>query len=220
MTAKEIKAAAKKAAEPSLAEARKVLLLTFCIAIGFELLMSILHVKLPIALAYGGIVSLATSKFYMAIVRAGHAEFEEFKDMLLKRPANEMVEATLAFILIGIASGIGFVLLVIPGIILCLMYSQTFYILNDQPQLNAIDAMKASRKLMDGHKSELFSLLMSYLPEILMCILIIPAFYFVPEINTAEAIFYDQLTAHTTPDCVIPEQTIDVQDANGPAPVL
>ena len=53
---------------------------------------------------------------------------------------------------------LGFILLIIPGIILSLMYSQVFYILADDPDIGAIEAFNKSEKMMRGHKWQLFML--------------------------------------------------------------
>ena len=53
---------------------------------------------------------------------------------------------------------LGFILLIVPGIILALMYSQVFFILADDPDVGAIEAFNKSEKMMRGHKWQLFML--------------------------------------------------------------
>ena len=65
----------------------------------------------------------------------------------------------IVFILIlSVVVMLGFILLIIPGIILSLMYSQVFYILADDPDIGAIEAFNKSEKMMRGHKWQLFML--------------------------------------------------------------
>ena len=65
----------------------------------------------------------------------------------------------IVFILIlSVVVTLGFILLIIPGIILSLMYSQVFYILADDPDIGAIEAFNKSEKMMRGHKWQLFML--------------------------------------------------------------
>ena len=63
------------------------------------------------------------------------------------------------FILILVAAiTLGFILLIVPGIILALMYSQVFFILADDPDVEVIEAFNKSEKMMRGHKLQLFML--------------------------------------------------------------
>lgn len=54
-------------------------------------------------------------------------------------------------------------LLVVPGIIAGLNYSQAFYLLRDNPELEARQALRLSTQMMTGHKAQLFLLLLSFL---------------------------------------------------------
>ncbi|MDD3421986.1 MAG: DUF975 family protein [Bacilli bacterium] len=54
-------------------------------------------------------------------------------------------------------------LLVVPGIIKGYAYSQTYYILLDNPDMKVIDAIKESERMMKGHKFELFVLQISFI---------------------------------------------------------
>ena len=46
---------------------------------------------------------------------------------------------------------------------------------------------------MDGHKLEYFLLQLSFLPWMLLCVLIFPALYVVPYISATNAAYYDYL---------------------------
>lgn len=54
-------------------------------------------------------------------------------------------------------------LLIIPGIIAALRYSMAYYIMMDNPQLSAFEALNQSKRMMVGFKFELFLLGFSYL---------------------------------------------------------
>ena len=54
-------------------------------------------------------------------------------------------------------------LFVIPGIIAAFAYSQTIYIMLDNPQISPLEAIGASKQLMRGHKFEYFTLQLSFL---------------------------------------------------------
>jgi uncharacterized membrane protein len=52
---------------------------------------------------------------------------------------------------------------IIPGIIASYAYTQTFYIMLDNPDLSPLEAIRASKQLMRGHKFEYFTLQLSFL---------------------------------------------------------
>lgn len=66
-------------------------------------------------------------------------------------------------LLIGIAVIIGTILLIIPGIILALMYSQAYFILCEDNDKGVVQCMKESAAIMKGHKCELFVLQLSFI---------------------------------------------------------
>jgi uncharacterized membrane protein len=57
---------------------------------------------------------------------------------------QKLGEVIVASVLIGIATFVGFILLVIPGLLVLFFTSFTLYFLMDRPELGAIDAIKAS----------------------------------------------------------------------------
>lgn len=73
------------------------------------------------------------------------------------------VKSLIIMILRGISVGIGYFILIIPGIILSIMFSQSYFILVDNNKLSAIDCMKASCQMMKGNKKYLFVLILSFI---------------------------------------------------------
>ena len=70
----------------------------------------------------------------------------------------------LGLIIFGaIALTVGFTLFVIPGFILLYAYRMTPYIMLDHPELSVLGCMHESRKMMKGHKRELFMLDISFI---------------------------------------------------------
>ena len=102
----------------------------------------------------------------------------------------------IVFILIlSVVIMLGFILLIIPGIILSLMYSQVFYILADDPDIGAIEAFNKSEKMMRGHKWQLFMLNLEAALYILAGIftLFIWWAWLIPRYSVAMAGFYEEL---------------------------
>ena len=82
-------------------------------------------------------------------------------------------------------------LFIIPGIILGLMYSQSEYILAENPELKATEAMKKSRVMMKGNKWKFFKLGFSFIGwHILAGIVPAGGLLLAPYTNAANAAFY------------------------------
>ena len=87
-------------------------------------------------------------------------------------------------------------LLVIPGIVKGLSHAMTPFILEEHPEMTASEAIKASMKLMDGHKMDLFILGLSFIGwSLLACLTMGIGFLFLnPYINAAYAAFYRSIS--------------------------
>ncbi|MHB1420149.1 MAG: DUF975 family protein [Bacillota bacterium] len=86
-------------------------------------------------------------------------------------------------------------LLIVPGIIAALSYSMSFYILNDNPELKAMEAINKSKEMMNGQKGKLFMLSLRFIGWLLLSILTlgIGFLWLVPYYQTAKANFYEDL---------------------------
>ena len=87
-------------------------------------------------------------------------------------------------------------LLVIPGIVKGLSYAMTPFILEEHPEMTASEAIKASMRLMDGHKMDLFILGLTFIGwQILACLTMGIGFLFLnPYMNAAYAAFYRSIS--------------------------
>jgi uncharacterized membrane protein len=86
-------------------------------------------------------------------------------------------------------------LLVIPGIIKALAYSQTYYLLRDHPEYTVLEAITESRKRMKGYKRKYFLLGLSFIGWGILCLftLGIGLLWLFPYIATSNATFYNEL---------------------------
>ena len=91
-------------------------------------------------------------------------------------------------------------LFVIPGIVKGYAYAMTPFIMAENPDMSASEAIAVSIELMDGHKSELFTLDLTFLGWSLLAALTlnIGNLALNPYKNAARAAFYKDLTSHTT----------------------
>ena len=87
-------------------------------------------------------------------------------------------------------------LLVIPGIVKGLSYAMTPFILEEHPEMTASEAIKASMRLMNGHKMDLFILGLTFIGwQILACLTMGIGFLFLnPYMNAAYAAFYRSIS--------------------------
>jgi uncharacterized membrane protein len=110
---------------------------------------------------------------------------------------KDFIRIFLAGFLVLLAVVIGCIFLIVPGIIIGLMFSQTEYILKDDKEISAADAIMKSMKMMEGHKMELFWLMLSFIGWFLLCILTIGIgfLFLAPYFNTTMAHYYEDLKA-------------------------
>lgn len=133
---------------------------------------------------------LSTSIIYLNLVNGNNVEvgdiFSGFK--------NFWRAFVLSFVA-GIFIILWSLLLVVPGIIKTYSYSMAFYILAENPEMSAMDALNESKRLMDGHKMEFFVLQISFFWWILLFIgtLGIAGIYVIPYILTTNVNFYKSI---------------------------
>lgn len=87
-------------------------------------------------------------------------------------------------------------LFIIPGIVKSLAYSMTPFIMADNPEMTAKEAIEASKALMDGHKGELFTLGLTFIGWDLLAGLTLGIGYLWlnPYKNAAYAAFYRDIS--------------------------
>ena len=105
-----------------------------------------------LAVCLAGYIQLGIAVFSLDVYNKGEVNFttifSRFNDL----------KPIIFIIILTIAIALGFILLVIPGIILALMYSQIFFILADDPDIGIIEAFNLSEKMMKNNKWQLFML--------------------------------------------------------------
>ena len=78
------------------------------------------------------------------------------------------------------------ILLIVPGIIATLRYSQAFYILADDPSKGVMQCLKESKEMMKGNKAKLFCLELSFIG---WCLLIYAVILVSSSIGVSMSIF-------------------------------
>lgn len=98
-------------------------------------------------------------------------------------------------ILIAIFTFLWTCLLIIPGIIKQYAYSMAFYVLADNPELTAREALTKSKQIMKGHKMDLFILQLSFIGWYFLVGITfgIASIYVVPYMSATTANFYNSI---------------------------
>lgn len=88
-------------------------------------------------------------------------------------------------------------LFIIPGIIKSLSYAMTPYIMAENPDMTASEAINRSKEMMDGYKGDLFILHLTFIGWEILAAMTLNIGYLVlnPYKNAADAAFYRQLVA-------------------------
>ncbi len=102
--------------------------------------------------------SLSTTIIYLALT-AGKKP--EVKDVFLG--FNNFWSAFKVSFFTGLFSFLWALLFIIPGYIKFLSYSQAMYIIAENPEMGALEAINRSKVMMNGHKMDLFVLCLSFI---------------------------------------------------------
>lgn len=98
-----------------------------------------------------------------------------------------------------------FLLLIIPGVIKAFAYSQTYFVLKDNPDIGINAAITRSRKLMHGYKWKYFLLQLSFIGWIILSLITlgIGFIWLSPYLRASNAAFYNELVKNQSDDEVV-----------------
>ena len=98
-------------------------------------------------------------------------------------------------ILVAVFTFLWTLLLYIPGIIKGLSYSMAFYVLADNPEITAREALRESKEIMHGHKWELFVLELSFFLWMILGLFTLgfAYIYVIPYMSATVANFYQKI---------------------------
>lgn len=146
----------------------------------------------------GGVIQLGYAHFLLKQynrasfeVKDLFSQFERFGQGFLQRFLRSLYTALWSL------------LFIIPGIVKSYAYAMTPFIMAENPEMTASEAITASKEMMNGHKGELFTLDLTFIGWDLLCLLTlnIGHIWLNPYKNAAYAVFYKDLTASHTPEC-------------------
>lgn len=124
-------------------------------------------ISLLYAILVGGAFTLGMTMFFLQMVRQktasiGHV-FSGF---------GHFFKAFGLYFMMSLFISLWSLLLIVPGIIASLRYSQAFYILADDPTKGVMQCLRESKALMKGNKGKIFCLGLSFIPWILLAYLV------------------------------------------------
>ena len=137
-----------------------------------------------------GPLQLGLCFFFLNLVRGEETRFE-----LLFEGFKPLLTVLLCYAIIAALTAVGLILLIIPGIIVALGFSMTYYVIVDDPEITFQVALEQSWKLTDGYKMELLVLNLRFIPWYLLGLLclIVGVFAVIPWHNTTLALYYEHL---------------------------
>lgn len=194
MSRSEMKTLAKRQMKGRWGSAILIILLSGIIGGAAGLIGSILGpLEILVVMVVNAPMTLGAAMFYLHVIRGEEAGvgdlFQGFSDF--KRSFALMFLRSVYLFLWTL-------LLVIPGIIKSYSYAMSFYVLQDNPEMSASEAMNRSRELMKGHRMELFVLQFSFFGWFLLgtITLGLANFYSIPYMQAAIAVFYENLAGN------------------------
>ena len=103
-------------------------------------------------------------------------------------------------ILMAIFVSLWSLLFVIPGIVAAYRYRLALYLLLDHPEMGVMECIRESKRLMCGHKAELFILDLSFIGWALLSVIPFVSIYTIPYTEATYALYYCQLAAQPHED--------------------
>jgi uncharacterized membrane protein len=141
-------------------------------------------------LIVGGPLTLGFIGYYMKKARGEPVKLENLFDGF-KLLGTSLLLCLLKSIFLALWT----CLFIIPGIVKWFSYSMAFYILRDNPDIGAVEAITRSRHMMVGYKGKLFRLYLSFIGWwLLSCFSCgIGFLWLYPYISLSVANFYEEL---------------------------
>jgi uncharacterized membrane protein len=143
-----------------------------------------------ISFLLSGPMTVGWAVFALALSRDQNARLE-----LVFNGFQMFGTALAAYLLAGIFVVLWSLLLIVPGIIAALAYSQVFYILAEDKMIGPLEAIQKSKEMMRGNKWKFFCLGLRFVGWALLCILTlgIGFLWLSPYVAVSTAKFYDDI---------------------------
>lgn len=140
-----------------------------------------------------GLLMVAAARYFMNRVR-GTIEPKNIESAI-DGVKDNFLGSMLTGVLYTVFVSIGTFLFFIPGIIFSHSFAMAFYVINDHPEMTAMQALKESHRLMRGHRMQFFLLNLSFFGWAILGSLCfgIGTLWVSAYMETAHAVFYEEL---------------------------
>lgn len=108
---------------------------------------------------------------YIFFIISLRGDKENLKIETLFSGFKQFTRAFITYLLMMIFVVLWMILLIVPGIIMAIAYSMTFFIIAEDKDISAYDAIMKSKQMMYGYKWKYFCLNLRFLGWVLLCIL-------------------------------------------------
>lgn len=180
-------------------EAREALEGNWSVAVGATavfLLVSFVAGMVPLGgLIIGGPMAFGVATFFLALSRK---QVPVLNDLF--KGFTYFLNTLVAVLLVALYTFLWMLLLIVPGIIAAISYSQVFFILAENPSMSASDAIAKSKKMMDGYKWKYFCLGFRFIGWMILSAFTmgIGLLWLVPYMQTTLAKFHDDIKDRDT----------------------
>lgn len=125
--------------------------------------------------------------FDLNIAKGKSNIYPNIKTVLMKS-----FKSTLIMLMVVVATYVGLLLLIIPGVYIMILLSQSFYILADRDDVDSTDCLTESIELMKGNVLNYVLLQLQFIPYLLLSTITcgIYLYWAIPKIQVARANFY------------------------------
>jgi uncharacterized membrane protein len=157
---------------------------------------SIPRVGAMINLVIAGPLNVGLCIFFLSLIRKNNPEIKNLFDGF-----SSFANSLAAYLLVALFTLLWMLLLIVPGIIASLSYSLTLYILADNPNIDAMAAIRKSKAMMMGNKAKLFCLYGRFFGWFMLGLLTlgIGFLWIFPYFMTSMANFYEDLKENQIP---------------------
>lgn len=148
-----------------------------------------------ITLVLGGAMNLGLITYYQKLYNGEKASLSDLVGSF-DHFGSALVLNLLVYVFVILWS----LLLIVPGIVMSYAYSQAFFIMKDHPDMDPMDALNESKKLMDGKKWDLFCLDLSFLGWAILSLLTAGIGFLLlnPYMTAARMAFYKEITGQAS----------------------
>ena len=136
------------------------------------------------------LLNFGYTSFFLKLSRDEDVEVNELWSKM-----NMFIPYIIVSVLISLFTTLWTLLLIIPGIIAALSYSMVYFIMLDNPEMSAMEAIKESKKIMNGHKMDYFILQLSFLGWAILGAFTLGILYFwlIPYMEVTYCNFYNNI---------------------------